>query len=424
MWTTGNPNSKGLKLRDSENILEKSSEAVMDVNDVVCISTCRTPMGRFGGKLKDFSVHKLGARVIAEALKRAGIEGKDVGEVIVGHCRQAGNGPNPAKIAAVMGGIPQDVHAVTINNACPSGMKATIFGIQNLLLGEIDTAMIAGMESMSTIPYLLKTGRWNGFRMGDQVLLDGWNDTRDIICDMLMGNTAENLVEKYQLTRNEQDEFALSSHQKAAKAQVEGWFDEEIVSVVIPATKEKPEEIFARDEPIRGDTSLEQMAKLPAAFKKGGSVTAGNSCGLSDGASSMVLMSRDKARALGIQPLFSIRSFASVGVENAYMGEGPAVAIPKALKKVGMDLNNMDLIEVNEAFAAQILANERVLSWDRSKLNVHGGAIALGHPTGESGVRIIVTLYHALKRMDKEFGIASICGGTGVACAVIMKREI
>jgi acetyl-CoA C-acetyltransferase len=380
-------------------------------------------MGRFGGKLREFTVHKLGAAVISESLKRAGVEGRDVDEVVVGHCRQAANGPNPAKIASVLGGIPQDVHALTINNACPSGMKATIIGAQNILLGDISTAMIVGMESMSTIPYLLKTGRWNGFRMGDQILQDGWNDTRDMICDMLMGQTAEKLVEKYKLTRQEQDEFALRSHQKAAKAQDEGWFDEEIVPVVIPATKKTPEEIFDKDEPIRRDTSLEQMAKLPAAFKEGGSVTAGNSCGMSDGSSSLFLMSREKAKRAGIKPLFSLLGYASVGVENAYMGEGPGVAIPKALKMARMTLGDMDLIEVNEAFAAQILANERVLSWDRSKLNVHGGAIALGHPTGESGVRIIVTLYHALKRLDQEIGIASICGGTGVACAVIIKRE-
>jgi acetyl-CoA C-acetyltransferase len=395
----------------------------MNINDVVCVSACRTAMGRFGGKLRDFTVHKLGAAVISEGLRRAGAEGRDVDEVVVGHCRQAANGPNPAKIASVLGGIPQEVHALTINNACPSGMKATIIGAQNILLGDISTAMIVGMESMSTIPYLLRTGRWNGFRMGDQVLQDGWNDTRDMICDMLMGQTAEKLVEKYKLTRQEQDEFALSSHQKAAKAQDEGWFDEEIVPVVIQATKKTPEEIFDKDEPIRRDTSLEQMAKLPAAFKEGGSVTAGNSCGMSDGSSSLLLISREKAKAAGIKPLFSLLGYASVGVENAYMGEGPGVAIPKALKKARMTLSDMDLIEVNEAFAAQILANERVLSWDRSKLNVHGGAIALGHPTGESGVRIIVTLYHALKRLDQEIGIASICGGTGVACAVIIKRE-
>lgn len=395
----------------------------MKISEIVCVSACRTAMGRFGGTLRDIDVRTLGATVIEEAINRAGIDGSVVDEVIVGHCRQAGNGPNPAKIASVMGSIPQNVHAVTINNACPSGMKAAIIGAQNILLGEIDTAMIAGMESMSTIPYLLTNGRWNGFRMGDQVLQDGWNDTRDIVCDMLMGNTAENLVDAYNLSREEQDEFALSSHQKAVNALDEGRFDQEIVPITIPAGKGKKEEIFDKDEPIRRDTSLERLSSLAPAFKEGGSVTAGNSCGLSDGASSLILMSSQKAKDLGLCPLFSLVSYSSVGVENAYMGKGPAVAIPKALEKAGMSLNDMDLIEVNEAFAAQILANERDLRWNRSKLNVHGGAIALGHPTGESGVRILVTLYHALKSLDNELGIASICGGTGVACAMVIQRQ-
>lgn len=395
----------------------------MNLNDVVCVSACRTAMGRFGGKLRNFNARDLGALVISGAIQRAGIDAGTVDEVIVGHCRQAGNGPNPAKISAVQAGIPQQVHAVTINNACPSGMKAAIIGAQNILLGDIDTAMVAGMESMSTIPYLLKTGRWDGFRMGDQVLMDGWNDTRDVICDMLMGQTAENLVERYRLSREEQDEFALSSHHKAATAQCEGWFDEEIIPIMIPATRKEPEVVFDKDEPIRTDTTLEQMAKLPPVFKKGGSVTAGNSCGLSDGASSLILMTREKANMLGLKPLFSLLAYSSVGVENAYMGEGPGVAIPEALKKTKLSLSDIDLIEVNEAFACQILANEKVLFWDRSKLNVHGGAIALGHPTGESGVRILVTLYYAMKRLEKELGVASICGGTGVACAIVIKRE-
>jgi len=395
----------------------------MKTSDVVCVSACRTAMGRFGGKLRGIDVRDLGATVITGALERIGASGEIIDEVVVGHCRQAGNGPNPAKIASVKGGISQEVHAVTINNACPSGMKAAIIGAQNILLGDLKTAMIVGMESMSTIPFLLKTGRWDGFGMGDQVLQDGWNDTRDVVCDLLMGQTAENLVGKYKLTREEQDEVALSSHQKAAKAQDKGWFDNEIIPVVIPATKKNPEEVFDKDEPIRGDTTLEKMARLPAVFKKGGSVTAGNSCGLSDGASSLILMSREQAKSLGLRPLFSLLAYSSVGVENAYMGEGPGMAIPAALNKTKLDLNDMDLIEVNEAFACQILANERMLSWDRSRLNVHGGAIALGHPTGESGVRILVTLYNALKRLDRELGVASICGGTGVACAVVIKRE-
>jgi len=395
----------------------------MNVNDVVCVSACRTAMGRFGGKLKYFNVRDLGAIAMSGALKRAGIEGNVIEEVVVGHCRQAGNGPNPAKISAALAGIPEDVHALTINCACPSGMKATITGAQNILVGDRSAVMIAGMESMSTIPYLLKTGRWDGFRMGDQVLMDGWNDTRDIICNMMMGETAENLVEKYKISREEQDEFSLHSHLKAAKARDAGLFDAEIVPVVITDKKKKMEESFNKDEPIRPDTTLEQLSKLAAVFKKGGSVTAGNSCSMSDGASALILMSREKATALGLKPLFSLWGYSSVGVANAYMGEGPGVAIPMALSIANLTLGDVDLIEVNEAFAAQIIANERVLKWDRSKLNVYGGAIALGHPTGESGARIIATLYYALKQQGKEIGVASICGGTGVACAIVIKRE-
>ena len=395
----------------------------MKMNDIVCVSACRTAMGKFGGKLKGFNVRDLGKTAISGALDRIGVDGNIIEEVIVGHCRQAGNGPNPAKISSVQAGIPQNVHAVTINCACPSGLKAGILGAQSILTGERESVMVAGMESMSTIPYLLMNGRWDGFRMGNQVLLDGWNDTRDVVCDLMMGQTAENLVEKYNISREEQDEFAMGSHHKAAKARDEGWFDHEIIPITIPGTRKTPEEIFDKDEPIRSDTTMEKMAKLPTVFKKGGSVTAGNSCGLSDGASALILMSREKAISLGLKPLFSLLGYSSVGVENATMGDGPSVAIPEALTKAGLKLDDMDLIEVNEAFACQIIANEKVLSWDRSKLNIHGGAIALGHPTGESGVRILVTLYHALKKVGKELGVASICGGTGVACAMVIKRE-
>jgi acetyl-CoA C-acetyltransferase len=395
----------------------------MKLNDIVCVSACRTAMGRFGGKLRGFNVRDLGKTAISGALDRIGIDGNIIEEVIVGHCRQAGNGPNPAKISLVQAGIPQNVHAVTVNCACPSGLKAGILGAQSILTKERDTVMVAGMESMSTIPYLLMNGRWDGFRMGNQVLLDGWNDTRDVVCDLMMGQTAENLVEKYDISREEQDEFAMASHHKAAKARDEGWFDDEIIPITIPGTRKMPEEIFDKDEPIRGDTSMGRLAKLPTVFKENGSVTAGNSCGLSDGASAIILMTRKKAISLGLQPLFSLMGYSSVGVENATMGDGPSVAIPEALTKAGLKLDDMDLIEVNEAFASQIIANERVLSWDRSKLNIHGGAIALGHPTGESGIRILVTLYHALKKVGKELGVASICGGTGVACAMVIKRE-
>jgi len=395
----------------------------MEKRDVVVVSAGRTPMGRFGGALKDMLVYDLGAVAISGVLKRSGLNGGQVDEVIVGHCRQAGNGPNPSKTASVRGGIPVTVHTLTINNACPSGMKSAIMATQTILLGDNETVVVAGMESMSTIPYLLKGVRWEGFRMGDKTLIDGWNDTVDPICNMLMGMTAEQLVEKYGIPREEQDQFSLESHLKAVQAQDKGWFDEEIIPVEVPSSKKGPLAVFTKDEPIRRDTSLEKLGKLPPVFKQKGSVTAGNSCSMSDGASAMVMMSRQKAQELGVKPLFSIVSYSYVGVENSLMGEGPGVAIPVALKKAGMSLKEIDLIEVNEAFAAQMLANERMLSWDRSRVNVHGGAIALGHPTGESGVRILVTLYYALKRRNLELGVAGICGGTGVACAIVIRKE-
>jgi acetyl-CoA C-acetyltransferase len=295
---------------------------------------------------------------------------------------------------------------------------------QAIRLGDSQTVMVGGMDSMSTIPYLLKDCRWNGFKMGDRTLLDGWSDSIDPVCNMGMGATAENLVDKYKISREAQDQFAVESHHKAAKAQSSGWFDEEIVPVEVPAKGKQPSILFEKDETIRADTSLEKMAKLPPVFRKDGSVTAANACGMSDGATALVVTSRQHARELGAKPLFSLVSYSSVAVEPSTMGEGPSVSIPPALERAKLTLDQMDLIEVNEAFAVQVLANEQVLKWDRAKLNVHGGAIALGHPTGISGARIVVTLYHALKRTDGEIGIAAICGGGGVSMAMIIRREL
>ncbi|MFH1749215.1 MAG: thiolase family protein [Planctomycetota bacterium] len=393
------------------------------MKDIVAISAVRTPMGRFGGTLKDVAAYDLGAAAIRAALERAKLAGDGVDDVIFGSCRQAGNGPNPARTAAVRGGIPVTVPVQTINMACPSGMRCITAASQAIRLGDSKTVMAGGMDSMSTIPYLLKDCRWDGFKMGDRTLLDGWADSIDPLCGVGMGATAENLVEKYKISREQQDQFAVESHQKADRAQSSGWFDEEIVPVEVPAKGKQPATVFEKDETIRADTSVEKLAKLKPAFKKDGTVTAGNACGMSDGATALVLTSREHARALGAPPLFSLVAYSSVAVEPATMGEGPGIAIPAALQRAGMTLDRMDLIEVNEAFAIQVLANEQVLKWDRGKLNVHGGAIALGHPTGISGARIVVTLYHALKGTGGELGIAAICGGGGVSMALIIKRE-
>jgi acetyl-CoA C-acetyltransferase len=394
----------------------------MELKDIVVISGARTPMGRFGGTLKDVAAYDLGGVVVAEALKRAGLKGNEVDDVILGSCRQAGNGPNPSRTAALKGGVDMSVPTITLNMACPSGMRALAMASQAIRLGEAEKVLIGGFDSMSTIPYLLKNVRWQGFRFGDKTILDGWSDSIDPSCNMGMGVTAENLVDKYDLSREEMDEYAVSSHKKAARAQGEGWFDEEIVSVEIPQRKGEPI-IFSKDETIRADTTVEKLAKLPCVFRKDGKITAGNACGMSDGAVALIVTSRQKAEEMGVKPLFSLVSYAQAAVESQIMGDGPGVVIPAALENAGMTLNDMDFIEVNEAFAAQVLANERVLKWDREKLNVHGGAIALGHPTGISGARIILTLYHVLRIHDGEYGIAGICGGGGVTMAAVIKRE-
>jgi len=394
-----------------------------ELKDVVAISAVRTPMGSFGGTLSSTPVYDLGAAAIREAVKRAGVDPAEVNEVIYGSCRQAGNGPNSARSASIFAGLPDTVPAMTLNMACPSGMKSVIYAAQHIQTGEGDVYVTGGMDSMSTIPYLLKNCRFSGFKMGDRVLEDGWSDSIDPTCKCGMGATAENLVEKYDLDRAEMDKFALSSHQKAVAAIKEGRFKEEIVPVTIPATRKKPESIFDTDETPRESTTLEKLAKLPAVFRKGGKVTAGNACGMSDGACALVITTREKAKALGAKPLFSIVSHGTAAVDPKYMGEGPGFSIPIALDRAGMKMSDMDLYEVNEAFASQVLVNERKLEWDRSKLNVNGGAIALGHPTGISGARILVTLYHALKQNNGETGIAAICGGGGVTSAMIIKRE-
>jgi acetyl-CoA C-acetyltransferase len=390
-------------------------------NDIVFVSAVRSPMGKFGGTLRDMPVYELGGFVIKEALKRAGVQSDEIDEAIIGNCRQAGNGPNPARSAILLGGVDKKVPANTVNMACPSGMLSMYYAARAIKDGA-NIVLCGGMESMSTIPYLLKNVRWEGFRMGDKILMDGWGDSIDPIVNMGMGQTAENLVEKYGFTREELDSFAVESHMKAARAKNNGYFKEEIVPIPVK-TKDRGEIIFSEDESIREDTNMEKMAKIPPAFKKGGCVTAGNSCGLTDGAAMLVAMRRDVAKARGLKPLFSVVNFAQTACENAYMGEGPGYSIPLVLKKSGLTLNDIDLIEVNEAFAAQMLANEKMLKWDRSKVNINGGAIALGHPTGCSGARIVVTLYYSLKRLDKELGLAAICGAGGVTVACIIKRE-
>lgn len=393
-------------------------------NDIVAVAAARTPIGSFGGTLRDVPAYDLGATAIRGALARSGVEASQIDKVIYANCRQAGNGPNPARTAAIRGGMPVTSPVMTVNMACPSGMKTVMLAARELQAGAAAFVMAGGMESMSTMPYLLKGARWEGFKAGDKTLMDSWSDTIDPLCGYGMGMTAENQAEKYGITRAAQDEFALQSQQRAAIAQAAGWFDDEIVPFHLEPSKKHPEgELFAHDEGWRPDTTVEKLGKLRTVFKKDGTVTAGNACTMGDAASAIVLTTREKAKALGLKPQFSVVSFAETAVEASMMGDGPGASIPLALKQAGMTLADMDFIEVNEAFAAQILANEHALHWNRERLNVWGGAIALGHPTGFTGGRLLLTLSSILRRNNKELGVASICGGGGVTTAMVIRRE-
>ena len=393
------------------------------MEDIVIVGMARTPLGRFGGAFREVPAAHLGAAAIRGAIESGGLTPEEIDTVLYGNCRQAGNGPNPVRTAEVRAGIPVTVPAATINMACPSGMKSIMLASQSIWSGEARAAIAGGMESMSTMPFMVKNIRWNGIKLGNRLIEDSWSDTVDPLCNMTMGQTAENLARKYKISREEQDLSALQSHQKAASAQEKGYLKWEIVSLSAVEGLDPQLKQLDYDEAIRRDTSLERLARLSPAFDEEGSVTAGNSCSMGDGGVAMVVTSRSVAKERGWVPLFSVVSFAQVGVEPALMGEGPGVAIPAALSNAGMTLSDMAYIEVNEAFAVQILANEQVLNWDRDRVNVHGGAIALSHPTGISGARIVMSLYNALRVNDAELGIASICGGGGVSTAMVIRRE-
>ena len=396
----------------------------MELKDIVVVSACRSPMGLFGGSLKEMTVVDVGSQVIKKKLQNIDLSPDMVDMTVFGNCRQAGNGVNPARIASEMAGIPIDRFAQTVNCACPTGIKAVIIASQDIRLGDADIVVAGGMEHMSSIPHLLMGYRWQGFRLGNVSIMDGWNDTFDRIAKCYMGETAENVAVKYHILREDQDTFAYNSHKKASDAQKKGKFLEEIVPIDVPGDKKSEGFVFVEDECIRHDASIEKMAKLRPAFKKeNGTVTAGNACGMPDGAAALVLMSREKAKSLRLHPLFSIVAYSNAAVDNAYMGIGPTVSIPAALRKAGMEKNDIDAFEINEAFAATSLACERILGLDPEKVNINGGAISLGHPTGCSGARLLVTLNSVLRQQDKEFGVASLCGGGGVSCAIVIKRE-
>lgn len=387
---------------------------------VVILSAVRTPVGRFGGSFKNTSAVSLGLAASKEAIKKARLEPAQIDEVIFGQARQAGNRPNPARQILYRTGIPEEKVAFTVNKACASGIKAISLGYQSLLFGENKIVLVGGIENMSQIPYFLDGARW-GLRLGDGVLVDGMY--RDgLFCplaDMIMGETAEILAEKYRISRQEQDEYALESQMKAKRAINEGEFENEIVPVKIKDRKGN-EVLVTTDEHPRPETTIEKLSKLQPVFKKGGTVTAGNSSGLTDGAAALVLTTETHAKELNLKPLAQILGAASAGVNPKEMGLGPVPATFKLLKMIKLNLDDIDLIEINEAFAAQVLAVERELKWDKDRRNIKGGAIALGHPIGCTGAKITVTLLHSLIQENKEIGLATLCvsGGQGMALAI------
>lgn len=390
--------------------------------EVVIVSAVRSAIGSFLGSLKDVSATDLGAAVIQEALQRAGVAPDSVDEVIMGNVLQAGLGQNPARQAAIKAGLPETVPALTINKVCGSGLKAVHLARQAIIAGDADIIVAGGMENMSQAPYLLKNGR-EGFKMGDQKIIDSMI-TDGLWCafnDFHMGITAENLCDRYAITREEQDTFSAQSQQKAANAIEAGVFKDEIVPIVIPQRKGEPI-IFDTDEYVKAGTTADKLGKLRPAFKKDGSVTAGNASGINDGAAALVIMSKAKADELGLTPLATIAANGNAGVDPAVMGIGPVQAVKKALDKASMQLSDIDLIEANEAFAAQAIAVDRELGFDQEKLNVNGGAIALGHPIGASGARILVTLLHEMQRRNAKSGLATLCIGGGQGVATIVTR--
>lgn len=390
--------------------------------EVVIVSAQRTAIGTFGGSLKDVHPSDLGAVVIKSVLEKANVKAEEVDEVLMGSVLQAGYGQGIARQCWIKNGYPVQTPCTTINMICGSGLKAVSMAVQSIIAGDNEVVIAGGTENMSMAPYLLKSGRW-GQRMGngelyDVMVMDGlW----EAFNGYHMGVTAENIAEKWSVSREEQDAFALDSQNKALKARAEGRFKEEIVPVMIPVRKGDPT-CFDTDEYIK-DTTLEKLQKLRPAFKReGGSVTAGNASGINDGASCVLVMSKEKALSLGLKPMATIVSYASAGVEPEIMGIGPVPASEKALEKAGLKMSDMHLVEANEAFAAQAIAVGKSLNIEADRLNVNGGAIALGHPIGASGNRILVTLLHELEKREETYGLATLCIGGGMGEALIVKR--
>jgi len=391
------------------------------MTSLVITSAIRTPVGKFGGSLRSVPAIELGAKVIREALSISGLEPQQVNEVIMGNVLQAGLGQNPARQASLQGGCTMETPVTTVNMVCGSGLQSVIFAGQSIASGTNDIVIAGGMENMSAAPYILNGARW-GFRMGNQEVVDSAvND--GLFCSINqyhMGITAENVAKKYNISRQEQDELAWLSQKRASAAQQSGAFDDEIVPITL--RNKKGETVFATDEHIRADTTLDTLSTLKPAFSSDGTVTAGNSSGINDGAAALVIMTESKAKSLGIRPLAKIKSYATAGVDPALMGMGPVPSSKLALQRAGLNIEDIDLIEANEAFSSQFAAVRKELKLDIEKTNLNGGAIALGHPIGASGARILVTLLHALQRRNKTLGLATLCVGGGQGVAMIIER--
>ncbi|ERK32076.1 acetyl-CoA C-acetyltransferase [Clostridium intestinale] len=390
------------------------------MKEVVIVSAVRTAIGAYGKSLKDVPAVELGAKVIEEAVRRAGINPEEVNEVFFGNVLQAGLGQNPARQAAIKAGLPVEVPALTINKVCGSGLRSISLGAQVIKAGDAEIVVVGGMENMSQSPYLLNNSRW-GYRMGngeliDEMLKDGLTDAFN---NYHMGITAENVAEQWDVTREEQDRFSLESQLKAEKAIKSGEFKEEIVPVTIKT--KKGDVVFDTDEFPRFGNTIEALNKLKPIFKENGTVTAGNASGINDGAAALVLMSADKAKELNIKPLAKILSYGSAGLDPSIMGYGAFYATKIALEKANLKSEDIDLIEANEAYASQSIAISKDLNFDKSKVNVNGGAIALGHPIGASGARIVVTLLHAMKKRDAKRGLATLCIGGGMGTTLIIE---
>ncbi len=392
------------------------------MKEVVIVSAARTAVGTFGGALRDIPAVELGKIAVEEAMKRAKIKPEQVEEVILGNVLTAGQGQNPARQVLIRAGIPKEVPGTTINKVCASGLKSVIMAAQAIKAGDANILVACGIESMSQAPFLLPGARW-GYRMNDGALIDGMihDGLLDIFNRYHMGITAENVAQKFNISRQDQDALALRSQQNAGRAIQEGRFKDEIVPVIIPQKKGDPV-VFATDEHPRPKTTMEALAGLRPAFKKDGTVTAGNASGINDGGAALVVMSAEKAKELGLAPMARIKSYATAGVAPEIMGTGPVPASQKALSLAGLSVKDLDLIEANEAFAAQAVFVNRTMGWDIEKVNVNGGAVALGHPIGASGARILITLLFEMKKRKARYGLATLCVGGGMGGALIAEN--